>query len=66
MVEVERQGAERQQVPKNVEQNPVVAGANGMSWDDWVEWAERRELSRKQTLMGATQRYRDMYLDMED
>ena len=48
---------ERQQVRRNVERN-----LNGMSWDDWVERAESRELSKKQILMGSQARYREMYL----
>ena len=48
---------ERQQVHKNIEQN-----LNGMCWDDWVEWAERRDLTKKQTLLGKDKRYREMYL----
>lgn len=58
MIENPKRNAGRHsEVRRNVEQN-----LNGMSWDDWVEWAERRDLSRKQTLLGKDKRYREMYL----
>ena len=53
----ERHVVERRQARRNVEQN-----LNGMSWADWVEWAESRDLSRKQLLMGMSEKYREMYV----
>ena len=56
------QTVERQQVRRNVEEN-----LNGMCWDDWVEYAERMDLSRKRILMGAQTKYRELYMEeLED
>lgn len=52
----------RQQEHTNVERNLMEQRLNGMSWDDWVEWAERRDLSPKQTLLGRQHKYREMYV----
>lgn len=51
----------REEVRRNVVRN-LETRMNGMGWDDWVEWAESRDLTKKQVLMGSQTRYREMYV----
>ena len=53
-----RSAGKHREVRRNVERN-----LNGMSWDDWVEYAERMDVSRKRILMGAQTKYRELYMD---
>ena len=53
-----RNAGKHKEVRRNVEEN-----LNGMCWDDWVEYAERMDLSRKRILMGAQTKYREMYME---
>ena len=53
-----RSAGKHRDVRRNVERN-----LNGMSWDDWVEYAERMDLSRKRILMGAQTKYRELHME---
>ena len=58
-----RSAGKHRDVRRNVERNLIEESLNGMSWDDWVEYAERMDLSRKRILMGAQTKYREMYME---
>lgn len=62
MIENPKRNAGRHsEVRRNVARN-LETRMNGMCWDDWVEWAESRDLSLKQTLLGRERKYREMYV----
>lgn len=66
MIENPKRNAGRHsEVRRNVARN-LETRMNGMCWDDWVEWAERRDLSPKQTLLGREKKYREMYVSQMD
>lgn len=66
MIENPKRNAGRHsEVRRNVVRN-LETRMNGMCWDDWVEWAESRDLSPKQTLLGRERKYREMYVSQMD